>query len=109
MNCRADNRYVEIDEALQADIDRIFSLWGDSLTRHGDGGPWLLGEFSIADAMYTPVVIRLKNYGIPVPSDIGAYCKYVLEDEDVRLWCEQASGETWIVEADEAGVDRGDG
>lgn len=106
MNCRADNRYVELDDALQADIDRIFSLWGDSLASHADSGPWLLGAFSIADAMFAPVVIRLKNYGVSMPSDIRGYCEHVLADVDLVHWCEQARSETWIVEADEAGVDR---
>lgn len=109
MNCRTDNRSVEIDDALQSDIDRIFSLWGDSLTSHSDDGPWLLGQFSIADAMFAPVVIRFKNYGISLPPDISAYCDHVLEDIDIVHWCEQARLETWVVEDDEAGVDRADG
>jgi glutathione S-transferase len=103
MNCRASERVVELDRALQADIDRVFSLWGDSLTCHVDKGPWLLGEFSIADAMFAPVVMRLRSYVVPVPDDIQRYCEHVLSDPDVQLWLEGAGQESWIVEADEAG------
>jgi glutathione S-transferase len=108
MNCRVDNRFVERDSALQADIDRVFSLWGDSLACHGDKGPWLLGDVSIADAMFAPVVMRLRSYAITVPDDIKPYCDHVLADPDVKDWLEGALKETWIVEADEAGADRPD-
>jgi glutathione S-transferase len=103
MNCRASARVVELDRALQTDIDRVFSLWGDSLTCHGDKGPWLLGKFSIADAMFAPVVMRLRSYVVPVPEDIQRYCEHVILDSDVQLWLEGALQESWIVEADEAG------
>ncbi|MFK8048225.1 MAG: glutathione S-transferase family protein [Halioglobus sp.] len=109
MNCRARNRYVAMDDALQSDINRIFSLWGDSLISHSDDGPWLLGQFSIADAMYAPVAMRFRTYGISLPQDISSYCEYVWNDSDVVDWCEKADEETWIVEADEAGVDRDNG
>jgi hypothetical protein len=56
--------------------------------------------------MFAPIVIRLSNYSIPMPSDIRDYCDHVLADVDVAHWFEQASRETWIVAADEAGVDR---
>lgn len=106
MNCRVENRLVEIDAALQADIDRVFALWGDSLACHSDKGPWLLGEFSIADAMFAPVVIRFRSYGISIPDDIRPYYDQVLSDPDVRTWLEGAREETWIVDADEAGIER---
>jgi len=108
MNCRARNRYVPIDDALQADIDRVFSLWGDSLVSHADVGPWLLGRYSIADAMFAPVVIRFLNYGVTLPVDIVPYCEHVLSDPDLIAWCEKAQSEEWIVEADEAGIERDD-
>jgi glutathione S-transferase len=108
MNCRAENRRVELDAALQADIDRIFSLWGDSLTCHSSKGPWLLGDFSIADGMFAPVVLRLRTYNIPIPRDIQPYCDRVLSDPDVQFWLRQALQETWIVAADEAGAEQTD-
>ncbi len=105
MNCRANSRKVEIDAALQADIDRLFTLWADSLVCHADKGAWLLGEFSVVDAMFAPVVLRLRAYDIAVPADIQVYCDHMLADPDVQLWLDQASTETWIVQADEAGTE----
>ncbi|MEH6584784.1 MAG: glutathione S-transferase family protein [Halioglobus sp.] len=108
MNCRASNRYVELDPLLQDDIDRILALWGDSLTIHSDKGRWLMGDFSIADAMFAPVVLRFRTYGVIVPDSIQPYCDHVLADSDVQLWLRDALQETWIVEADEAGATQAD-
>jgi glutathione S-transferase len=108
MNCRATNRRVVIDSALQADIDRIFSLWGDSLACHSDKGPWLLGNFSIADAMFAPVVMRLRTYNVEIPADILPYYEQVLSDPEVVRWLDAALRETWVVEADEAGLEQPD-
>jgi glutathione S-transferase len=105
MNCRAENRTVEISAALQCDIDRIMSLWGDSLACHSDRGPWLLGQFSIADAMFAPVVMRFRSYGVEIPEDIQPYCRQVLADPDVQAWLDLALQESWIVQADEAGTE----
>ncbi len=103
MNFRAVNRRVEITSHTQADIERIFTLWSESLARHSGSGPWLLGEFSIADAMFAPVVVRLGNYGVPVPGELQPYLQTHRDDPDIRLWTELAAAETWVVEADEAG------
>ena len=53
-----------VDVATQAEIDRILSLWDEALAV--SGGPFLFGEWSIADCMYLPVVTRLHTYAIPV-------------------------------------------
>ncbi len=102
MNCRAVQRQVPIDTALQRDIDRICSLWTTCLARHG--GPWLFGSFSLADAMFAPVVIRFSNYQVELPEPALAYMGTVLADADVVAWMEAGRLEPEIVEADEAGV-----
>lgn len=106
MNLRTTNREVPLDDALLADIERLFSLWGDALTCHSDRGPWLLGEFSIADAMFAPVVMRFRTYGISLPEDVRTYSEHVQADPDIGEWLAAALQESWIVEADEAGVER---
>jgi len=106
MNCRALNRIVPMDEELQGDIDRICSLWTEALSRHQQIGPWLLGEFSIADAMFAPVVMRFRNYGVKLPAAVQVYCDHLLDDKDMQAWVEQALQETWVVEADEAGSEQ---
>lgn len=54
-----------LSEAVQADVTRIVEIWSASL--EASGGPYLLGEFSIADCMYFPVATRFRTYDIEVP------------------------------------------
>ncbi len=103
MNCRALNRHVPMSESLQGDIGRVCSLWMSALSAHKNTGPWLLGDFSIADAMFAPVVMRFRNYGVQLPEPVQVYCDHLLSDIDMQAWIEEALKETWIVEADEAG------
>ncbi len=55
----------------QAEIDRIFELWTDCLQR--SGGPFLFGDFTIADAMYFPVLRRFVTYAVPLPASLVPY------------------------------------
>jgi glutathione S-transferase len=52
---------IEVSEATAKDIRRVVALWTDLPNRFG--GPFLLGEWSIADAFYTPVATRFRTYG----------------------------------------------
>ena len=103
MNCRAVHRRVPMDDALQTDIDRVWEAWSLALSRHRDIGPWLLGNYSLVDAMFAPVVLRFQTYGVEPPSGIRPYCTQVLEDPDLHEWIEAALQENWIIEQDEAG------
>jgi glutathione S-transferase len=58
---------AELSEATGRNIRRIVELWSGLLERFG--GPFLLGEWSIADAFYTPVATRFRSYGI----ELSAY------------------------------------
>ena len=68
MNARARNRRTIATPGLEADIDRVDEIWNDCRRRFGASGPWLFGDYSIADAMYAPVVLRFNTYGAP---DLG--------------------------------------
>jgi glutathione S-transferase len=103
MNCRASQRRVPVDGALQADIDRVWEAWSFALSRHRDSGPWLLGRYSLVDAMFAPVVLRFQTYGVEPPAKIRPYCTMVLEDPDLRDWVAAALLEDWVIEQDEAG------
>ncbi len=107
MNCRAGQRRVPMDDALQGDIDRVWAAWSIALSRHGDSGPWLLGNYSLVDAMFAPVVLRFQTYGVEPPAEIRPYCTRVLEDPDLREWIAAALQEDWVIEQDEAGESPG--
>ena len=102
MNCRAGERRVPVDAALQAEIDRIAGIWEDCLET--SGGPWLFGAFSLADAMYLPVVFRFACYGVRPESRGRAYMENALADADVMDWRRAAAAESEVVSADEAGA-----
>jgi len=62
MNFTGNNLKPEINEQCAADIRRIVAVWKGCRARHGAGGPFLFGAFSIADAMYAPVASRFSSY-----------------------------------------------
>jgi glutathione S-transferase len=49
-------------EPVQNNIRRIVGLWKDCRHRFGGDGPFLFSHFTIADAMYAPVVSRFRTY-----------------------------------------------
>lgn len=80
--------------AVQADIDRITTLWHDCRGRFGAAGPYLFGEFSIVDCMYAPVVTRFRTYGVALDEVAAAYCDAMLAHPDMRAWYAGAALET---------------
>jgi glutathione S-transferase len=104
MNCRASDRCVAVEGALQEDINRVMSLWRECLENASGTGPWLFGEFSIADAMYIPVALRFATYSVELPDLLRSYVETVQRDSDVSEWVASASQESEVVEADEAGA-----
>ncbi len=101
MNCRAMGRKVTLGDALTADIDRVFAIWTDCYHRYG--GDWLFGEFSIADAMYAPVVLRFRTYGINLPESALHYPERLLKSTAMQEWLAAAECEIEVIEADEVG------
>jgi glutathione S-transferase len=70
-----------------ADVARIAALWRDTRARFGAGGPYLFGpRFTIADAMYAPVVIRFWAWEPDLPEDARAYCDAVWDHPFVAEW-----------------------
>jgi glutathione S-transferase len=66
------------------------------------GGPFLFGTFSLADAMFAPVVNRLDVYDLPVSDDTRAYMATIKALPAWKEWEAAGKAETWVVEADEA-------
>jgi glutathione S-transferase len=72
------------------DIARIQALWNDCRARFGQGGPFLFGHFSIADAFYAPVVTRFVTYEVELDAVSRAYRDTVLELPALKTWTEAA-------------------
>jgi glutathione S-transferase len=103
MNARARNRRTAVTAALAADIERIDEIWNDCRSRFGGAGAWLFGEYSVADAMFAPVVLRFNTYGAGVSQTARWYMASVLEDGPLQQWLQAAKLEPWTVAADEVG------
>ncbi|MFZ2386803.1 MAG: glutathione S-transferase family protein [Polaromonas sp.] len=85
--------------AVRADVARLIAMWRELLAEHK--GPMLFGEFSIADAFYAPVCMRLKSYALPVPSDISAYMERLSALPGVKAWIDGALAENDFREFEE--------
>ena len=66
MNARVSGRHVPMTPALARDLRRIDAIWSGCRRDHGELGPYLFGAFSVADAMFAPVVLRVRSYGLPL-------------------------------------------
>ena len=101
MNIRRKPSAVEYSEAVQGDIDRIVELWTTCRAAHQEDGPFLFGAFSIADAMYAPVVNRLYVYDISLEGMAAEYSQTVLNLPSYQEWKAAAESEPWMIEAEE--------
>ena len=92
-------RVLAEQAAVRDDVERLVAMWSDLLDAHG--GPLLFGDFSIADAYFAPVVMRLKTYGVPVPASIGAYMARVVELPGIAAWIADARAERDFLDFEE--------
>jgi glutathione S-transferase len=89
---------ADLTEATAKNIRRIVSLWSDLRGRFGKDGSFLLGDWSIADAFFTPVATRFRSYGVKL-SDYGdtgvagEYCNGLLATPEFKAWEEAARNE----------------
>jgi glutathione S-transferase len=103
MNARALGRVTAPNPERTAEIARIEQLWNDCRLRFGANGPWLFGEYSVADAMYAPVVLRFRTYGARVNDAAAGYMQTVLADPIMQAWLAGAAAERAIIETSEIG------
>lgn len=108
MNIRA-KRYITPSENCLADIARFEAIVAEGFRLNGEHG-YLLGEFSVADVFFAPIVFRLASYAQPPNVALQATTKRYLQTmfahPSIQLWQQQALQETDIVMEDEAGQDR---
>lgn len=103
MNIRARRKHGELAPAVVKDIERVKRIWTDCI--NVSGGPFLYGMFSIADAMYAPVVTRFRSYGVETDPTITAYMKSIENLPAMKVWAERAAAEKHRVPEYEAIAD----
>ena len=85
--------------AVRSDVARIVAMWTELLGQHG--GPLLFGGFTIADAYFAPVCMRLKTYALPVPAPIAGYIQRVCALPGVKAWIDGALAEKDFLDFEE--------
>ena len=88
MDVLREPQAVEPSEATHADIRRICALWRELLGRFG--GPFLFGDFSIADCFYAPVATRFRSYAVAVGPAERDYIDSIYQLPAMQDWIAQA-------------------
>ncbi|MFT4727530.1 MAG: glutathione S-transferase [Granulosicoccus sp.] len=96
MNCRRSVLGFIPTLEVQIDINRIVHLFEDALQQ--SDGPWLFGNYTVADAMYAPVVSRFKTYQIKLPALSKRYVERTLNDAPMQDWYAAALAEEAVIE-----------
>lgn len=99
MNCRKPPFTAELRGDVQKDLTRLDQLWRGCLAL--SDGPALLGELSIVDVYFAPVVFRLNTYQLPMSKPCKDYIAWMLNLPEMKRWAEAASLETNVVAVDE--------
>lgn len=82
----------ELGDGGRRDIARVQEIWRDCRAQ-AQGGPFLFGEFTIADAFYAPVVTRFVTYGIELDPVSKAYVDVILDLPAMVDWTKGAKQE----------------
>ena len=84
---------------VRADVARLVAMWDEALKQHG--GPLLFGDFSIADAYFAPICMRLATYALPLPPTIADYVERVQALPGVKAWMDGALAERDFLDFEE--------
>ena len=95
MNVRRIFAQSGMSTEVANDVARIEAIWNDSLKRYG--GPFLLGAFSVADAMFAPVATRFKTYTVALSASAQRYANTLLALPAMQAWYAAAALETEVL------------
>lgn len=98
MNLHRPVRAKALSEDALANVARIQDIWSECRNRFGQGGPYLFGAFSAADAMYAPVVTRFRTYAIAMNAVAQAYMAAMEAHPAFRAWTEAGLAESWMID-----------
>jgi glutathione S-transferase len=85
MDLSAPLQTMELTPATQEDVAKLVRLFEEVHGRFGQGGPFLFGPWSIADAFWTPIATRFRTYGIEAPA-LAAYHDLLLQQPEFQEW-----------------------
>jgi glutathione S-transferase len=86
MDIAASKPFVARTADVDGDIARIIEIWEGCRSRFVDAGPFLFGRFTIADAMFAPVVWRFLTYEIELPAASRKWVEAMLALPAMQEW-----------------------
>ena len=99
MNVRSSFPNRGVTPEVQAEVNRVMSIWRDCRKRFGEGkGDFLFGHFSIADATYAPLVTRFRTYKLELERDAETYCETITALPAMQEWIAAARNEPMIID-----------
>ncbi|MEO9168948.1 MAG: glutathione S-transferase, partial [Aestuariivirga sp.] len=101
MNLRRPPKPIALNDAILKDVARFEYIVAECRKIYGKTGPFLFGKFSIADAMFTPLVTRLETYAFAVKPTTLAYMNAIMKTTAFQTWKAAALLESQIVPEDE--------
>jgi glutathione S-transferase len=98
MDCRARHPGFALNAIVQAECDRIRAIWRECREKFGIGGDFLFGQFTIADAMFAPVVSRFITYDVQLHGIEKAYAEAIWSLPTMQAWVTAACNEQESIE-----------
>ena len=93
MDLKRNQALAEIPADAVADIQRICALWVECRQRFGQGGAFLFGQPTLADAFFAPVAARLRSYQVALPAEAAAYVETIYQWPAFQRWYQAAQEE----------------
>ena len=101
MNLRRPPKPISLNDAILKDVARFEYIVADCRKLYGKTGPFLFGKFTLADAMFAPLVTRLHTYAFTLTPTTQAYVNAVMQTAAFQSWKTAALKEKWVVPEDE--------
>lgn len=98
MNCRTQRR-IAVNEAIQTELTRLAAIWELFEQADKPAGTFLAGPFSNVDAMYAPIMWRVRNYGLSVSPAFERWSDTMLALPAMQEWLAAAKAEAndWVL------------
>ena len=97
MDIRKDPEVKSLSDQASSDAARIQAIWRDARRQYGQKGDFLFDKFTIADAMFAPVVFRFRTYRIKLDTAVRAYSNAMLALPALQEWIRAAQEEPYVI------------
>ena len=80
---------------VAAEVARIKAIWAQALD--ATGGPFLFGNYSIADSFFAPVATRFVTYGVALPPLLAAWSERIHALPAMQRWIADGTAEKEVL------------